>query len=116
MRWGVVTFPGSLDDRDAVFRVARRALLLTTAAGLTIGICAVAQAADTRQDAKIDIAAGGSLNIVNGCGSVTLHSGAGHQVPRVQRARVVQRVDLDRAAPVIARPYDGAAGHLRADR
>lgn len=59
----------------------RRALLLTAAAGLTIGICTVtAQAADTRQDAKIDIAAGGSLNIVNGNGLVTLHSGGGHQV------------------------------------
>ena len=33
-----------------------------------------------RKDAKIDIASGGALNIVNGGGSVTLHSGNGHQV------------------------------------
>ena len=61
----------------------RRTLLLTAAAGLTVGICsmAAAQAPETRKDAKIDIAAGGALNIVNGGGSVTLRSGgAGHQV------------------------------------
>ena len=61
---------------------ARRALLLTAAAGLTVGISmAAAQAAETRKEARIDIAAGGTLNIVNGGGSVTLHSGGiGHQV------------------------------------
>ena len=61
---------------------ARRALLLTAAAGLTVGICmASAQAAETRKEARIDIAAGGTLNIVNGGGSVTLRSGGqGRQV------------------------------------
>jgi DUF4097 and DUF4098 domain-containing protein YvlB len=60
---------------------ARRALLLTAAAALTLGICtAAAQATDTRQEAKIDIAPGGALNVVSGGGSVTLRSGAGHQV------------------------------------
>ena len=61
---------------------ARRALLLTAAAGLTVGICmASAQAAETRKEARIDIAAGGTLNIVNSGGSVTLHSGGqGRQV------------------------------------
>lgn len=61
---------------------ARRALLLTAAAGLTVGISmAAAQAAETHKDAKIEIAAGGTLNIVDGGGSVTLHSGGiGHQV------------------------------------
>ncbi len=38
------------------------------------------QAAETHKEAKIDIAAGGTLNIVNGAGSITLHSGSGHQV------------------------------------
>jgi DUF4097 and DUF4098 domain-containing protein YvlB len=41
---------------------------------------AVAQTTENRKTAKIDIASGGSLNIVNGSGSVTLHSGSGHQV------------------------------------
>jgi DUF4097 and DUF4098 domain-containing protein YvlB len=60
---------------------ARRVLLLTAAAGLTVGICMAAQAAETRKEARIDIAAGGTLNIVNGGGSVTLHSGGqGRQV------------------------------------
>ena len=57
---------------------ARRAFLFAALAGLTI--VAVAQAAETRKDAKIDVASGGSLNIVSGGGSVTLHSGNGHQV------------------------------------
>jgi DUF4097 and DUF4098 domain-containing protein YvlB len=60
---------------------ARRALLLTVAAGLTVGICtAAAPAADTRQEAKIDIAPGGALNVVSGGGSVALRSGGGRQV------------------------------------
>jgi DUF4097 and DUF4098 domain-containing protein YvlB len=59
---------------------SRHVLLLTAAAGLTIGLCMAAQAADTHKEAKLDIAAGGSLNLVNRAGSVTLHSGTGHQV------------------------------------
>ncbi len=60
---------------------ARHALLLTAAASLTVGICmATAQAAETRKEARIDIAAGGTLNIVNGGGSVTLRAGGGRQV------------------------------------
>src|ERR1700749_1684315 len=55
----------------------RRALLLT--AGLTVGFCLTAYAAETRKEAKLDIAAGGTLNIVNAAGAVTLRSGAGHQ-------------------------------------
>ena len=58
----------------------RHALLLA-AVSLTVGICmATAQAAETRKEAKIDIAAGGTLNIVNNGGSVTLHSGNGRQI------------------------------------
>jgi DUF4097 and DUF4098 domain-containing protein YvlB len=59
---------------------SRHALLLTAAAGLTIGFCLTASATDTHKDAKLDIASGGSLNIVNSAGSVNLHSGAGHQI------------------------------------
>ena len=34
----------------------------------------------SRKEARIDIAPGGTLNIVNGGGSIALHSGAGHQL------------------------------------
>jgi DUF4097 and DUF4098 domain-containing protein YvlB len=57
---------------------ATRALLVTAASA---GVCLSAYAADTpRNEAKIDIAAGGTVNIVNGGGSVVLHSGPGHQL------------------------------------
>ena len=60
------------------FPTATRALLFT-AASLGISFCA-ALAADIRKEARIDIAPGGTLNIVNGGGSIALHSGAGHQL------------------------------------
>lgn len=57
---------------------ATRALLFTAA---SLGIClCVAHAADSRKEARIDIAPGGTVNIVNGGGSIALHSGAGHQL------------------------------------
>jgi DUF4097 and DUF4098 domain-containing protein YvlB len=56
---------------------ATRALLLTAASA---GICLSAYAADARKEAKIDIAAGGTVNIVNGGGTVVLHSGPGQQL------------------------------------
>lgn len=57
---------------------ASRALLLAVAT-VCISLPA-AYAADTRKEAKIDIAADGTVNIVNGGGSVALHSGPGHQL------------------------------------
>ena len=57
---------------------ATRALLFA-AASLGICLCA-AHAADSRKEARIDIAPGGTVNIVNGGGSIALHSGAGHQL------------------------------------
>ncbi|HEX3156848.1 MAG TPA: hypothetical protein VHV32_19620, partial [Candidatus Angelobacter sp.] len=60
------------------FNTATRALLFV-AASLGISLCA-AHAADTRKEARIDIAPGGTVNIVNGGGSVALHSGTGHQL------------------------------------
>jgi len=56
---------------------ATRALF--AAASFSICLCA-AQAADSRKEARIDIAPGGTVNIVNGGGSIALHSGAGHQL------------------------------------
>jgi DUF4097 and DUF4098 domain-containing protein YvlB len=65
---------------------APRALLLTAA---TVYLCLSAAHAldaqkdtqkDMRKEAKIDIAAGGTVNIVSGGGSVALRSGPGHQL------------------------------------
>jgi DUF4097 and DUF4098 domain-containing protein YvlB len=60
---------------------AHRLLLLTAAAALTAYIfLSPAHAAETRKEAKIDIAPGGMVNIISGGGSVALHSGSGRQV------------------------------------
>jgi DUF4097 and DUF4098 domain-containing protein YvlB len=57
---------------------APRALLLTAA---TVCIClSSVHAADTRKEARLDIATGGTVNIVSGGGSISLHSGSGHQL------------------------------------
>jgi DUF4097 and DUF4098 domain-containing protein YvlB len=60
------------------FNTATRALLFAAA---SLGICiSAAHAADSRKEARIDIAPGGTVNIVSGGGSISLHSGAGHQL------------------------------------
>lgn len=60
---------------------ARRALLAAAAAALTACILlSPAQAAESRKEARIDIAPGGTVNIISGGGSVALHSGNGRQV------------------------------------
>src|ERR1041385_3651513 len=64
--------------RAMKLNTATRALLFV-AASLAISIC-VAHASDSRKEARIDIAPGGTVNIVNGSGSVALHSGTGHQL------------------------------------
>jgi DUF4097 and DUF4098 domain-containing protein YvlB len=59
------------------FNTATRALLVTA----SLAICfSVAHAADSRKEARIDIAPGGTVNIASGGGSIELHSGAGHQL------------------------------------
>jgi DUF4097 and DUF4098 domain-containing protein YvlB len=74
---------------------APRALLLTAA---TVYIClSAAHAADTRKEAKIDIAAGGTVNIVSGGGSVALHSGAGHQLLVIYTVHS-QKIEVDQNA------------------
>src|SRR5260221_12145327 len=58
----------------------KRALRLTAAIGLTVALSAAcAYAADTRKETRLDIAAGGTVTIVNNTGSVTLHSDGGRQ-------------------------------------
>jgi DUF4097 and DUF4098 domain-containing protein YvlB len=60
------------------FNTATRALLFAAA---SLGIClSTAHAADTRKEVRFDIAPGGTVNLMTGGGSVTLHSGAGHQL------------------------------------
>lgn len=60
------------------FNTATRALLFVAA---SLGVClSAAHAADSRKEARIDIAPGGTVNIVSGGGSIALHSGAGHQL------------------------------------
>ena len=57
-----------------------RRVLLSTAAALTAYIFLSSAQAQTRKEAKIDIAPGGTVNIISGGGSVLLHSGTGRQV------------------------------------
>ena len=59
------------------FNTASRALLLAAASFICLS---AAHAADTRKEARIDIAPGGTVNIVSGGGSIALHSGSGHQL------------------------------------
>jgi len=59
----------------------RHARMALATASLTLAMFAVAaQALDARKEAKIDIVAGGTVNIVTGGGSVTLRSGSGRQL------------------------------------
>lgn len=70
-----------MNNRTQTASRARSPFLLAALAGLIVmATMAAAQTSESRKDAKIDIAPGGALNIVNGSGSVTLHSNSGHQV------------------------------------
>src|SRR5580704_6697621 len=60
-------------------RQARSALLIATGLALALGL-ARAQATQNRKESRLEIASGGSINIVNGAGSVSLHSAPGRQV------------------------------------
>ncbi|MFL6389034.1 MAG: DUF4097 family beta strand repeat-containing protein [Terriglobales bacterium] len=60
---------------------ATRALLATASLAIYLSAAALpAHAADSRKEARIDIAPGGTVNIVSGGGSIALHSGAGRQL------------------------------------
>jgi DUF4097 and DUF4098 domain-containing protein YvlB len=70
-----------MTNRSRTAMPSRRLLLCFAAAALTAGIyLSSAQAAETRKEAKIDIAPGGTVNVISGGGSVALHSGSGRQV------------------------------------
>jgi DUF4097 and DUF4098 domain-containing protein YvlB len=60
---------------------ATRAVLVTATLAIYFSAAALpAHAADSRKEARIDIAPGGTVNIVSGGGSIALHSGAGRQL------------------------------------
>jgi hypothetical protein len=64
---------------------AMNKLNLTAAAGVfvalgTLNAATPAMNNDTRKEARFEVAPGGTVNIVNNSGSVTLHNGAGRQV------------------------------------
>jgi DUF4097 and DUF4098 domain-containing protein YvlB len=60
---------------------ATRAVLVTASLAIYFSAAALAaHAADSRKEARIDIAPGGTVNIVSGGGSIALHSGAGRQL------------------------------------
>jgi DUF4097 and DUF4098 domain-containing protein YvlB len=70
-----------MKNRTQTAARVRQALLLLSAAGFLVGTSlAEAPPNKTRKDVKIEIAPGGSLNVVTGGGSVILHSGSGRQV------------------------------------
>src|SRR3954467_3346266 len=77
------------------FSIATRALLFA-AASLGISICS-AHAADKPKEARIDIAPGGTVNIVSGGGSIALHSGAGRQL-LVTYAMHSAKIEVDQSA------------------
>jgi hypothetical protein len=55
-------------------------LSLAAAAGVVIAVGTLNAAAGTRKESRLDVAPGGTVNIVNNSGSVTLHGGSGRQV------------------------------------
>ncbi|HEY1937808.1 MAG TPA: DUF4097 family beta strand repeat-containing protein [Candidatus Angelobacter sp.] len=70
-----------MNNRTQTASRTRPAFLLATLVSLIVmATTAAAQTSESRKESKIDIASGGALNIVNGSGSVTLHSSSGHQV------------------------------------
>src|SRR5438309_2992159 len=76
----------------------RRALLIAMT-GAAVAFCAVlAQAAETRKEARFEIANGGNVDVVNASGSVTLHSAPGHQVI-VSYTTHSDKIEVDQAAP-----------------
>ncbi|HEY6270801.1 MAG TPA: DUF4097 family beta strand repeat-containing protein [Terriglobales bacterium] len=71
-------------------------LVLTAATGMAVALASLsAVAADTRSEARLDIAPGGNVNIVSNGGSVTIHAGAGRQVAAVFTSHS-DKIEVDR--------------------
>jgi DUF4097 and DUF4098 domain-containing protein YvlB len=73
-------------------------LSLNAAAGMVVALGALSAAAvDTRKETRLDIAPGGSINIINNCGSVTVHGSPGRQVV-VASTTHSAKVEVDQSA------------------
>jgi Toastrack DUF4097 len=71
-------------------------LVRTAAAGIAVALWSmIAVGADTRNEARLDIAPGGNLNIVSNGGSVRLHAGAGRQISGVYITHS-DKIEVDR--------------------
>lgn len=71
-------------------------LVWTAAAGMAVALGSLhAVGADTRSEARLDIAPGGNLNIVSNGGSVKLHAGSGRQISGVYITHS-DKVEVDR--------------------
>jgi Putative adhesin len=71
-------------------------LVRTAAAGIAVALWSMnAVGADTRNEARLDIAPGGNLNLVSNGGSITLHAGAGRQISGVYITHS-DKVEVDR--------------------
>ena len=82
--------------RSTKARRRGRFTLVFVATSLTVALCAgLAHAADNRKETRLEIAPGGSLNIMNGDGSVTLHSAPGHQL-LISYTTHSDKVEVDR--------------------
>ncbi len=73
-------------------------LTLNAAAGMVVALGALnAAAADTRKETRLEIAPGGAVNIINNCGSVTIHGGPGREVVVFSITHSV-KVEVDQSA------------------
>jgi DUF4097 and DUF4098 domain-containing protein YvlB len=71
-------------------------LVLTAAAGMAVALGSLSGvAADTRSEARLDIAPGGNVNIVSNSGAVVLHAGPGRQVAAVYVTHS-DKIEVDR--------------------
>ena len=82
--------------RAAGENTARRARLIAIT-GAAVTFCILAHAAETRKEARLEIANGGNVDVVNATGSVTLHSTAGHQVV-VSYTTHSDKIEVDQGA------------------
>ena len=76
----------------------RRSAFLIALAAATVTFAISVHAADNRKESRLEIAPGGNLTVVNGAGSVTLHSAPGHQV-LVAYTTHSDKVEVDQTTP-----------------
>src|SRR5262249_18352580 len=95
MKWRLHALCPSLMSRS---RETMQKLTWNAAIGMMIVLGTtgtVASAADTRTEARLDIAPGGTVSVLNSAGSVNVHSGGGRQVTVVALSRSA-KIEIDR--------------------